>query len=81
MKTRLTLTIDPKVSPSAKEFSRCQGLSLSALIEKLLSETCGQKQTRPQRLSFSQRWKGKMQLTPARDQRTLRLKAKYKLHL
>jgi hypothetical protein len=79
IKTRLTLTIDPKVSHIAKDFARCQGLSLSALVEKLLSEVSGHKQTHPQRARFSQRWKGKMQLTSARDHRTLRLKVKYNL--
>ncbi len=82
MKTRVTLTVDPNVSHRAKDVARNQGISLSALVEKLLSEVSGSPQVK-QRTPFSQRWKGKMQLNtplnPPVDERTTRLQAKYKL--
>jgi len=78
MKTRMTLTVDPKVSHRAKDVARRQGISLSALVEKLLTEACGPPQ-KERSLSFSQRWKGRMQLASPADERAARLQAKYKL--
>lgn len=78
MKTRVTLTVDPKVSHRAKEVARRQGLSLSSLVEKLLVEASGSPQ-KEHRTSFSQRWKGRMQLAASVDSRATLLKAKYNL--
>lgn len=78
MKSRLTLTVDPKVSHRAKDVARREGISLSALVERLLSEASGdipEKADKP----FSERWKGKMRLASAADERSLRLKKKYNL--
>ncbi|MCC5834949.1 MAG: hypothetical protein JJU20_09475 [Opitutales bacterium] len=78
MKTRVTLTVDPKVSHRAKDVARRQGISLSALVEKLLAEAAcpsSAKSSTP----FSERWKGKMELEPSSDERSSRLHAKYKL--
>lgn len=78
MKTRVTLTVDPKVSHRAKDVARRQGISLSALVEQLLAEAAGPppaKQGKP----FSQRWKGKMQLNLPEEERSVRLNAKYRL--
>lgn len=78
MKTRITLTVDPKVSHRAKDVARRQGISLSALVEKLLTETSSPlPKERP--TTFSQRWKGQMQLTDQTDERASRLRAKYQL--
>jgi hypothetical protein len=78
MKSRITLTVDPKVSHRAKDVARREGISLSALVERLLSEASGEgpvKSGKP----FSERWKGKMRLSSATDGRSTRLKKKYKL--
>ncbi len=78
MKTRVTLTVDPRVSHRAKNVARRQGISLSALVEKLLTEAAGP--TPKKRVTtFSQRWKGKMHLATRSDERSARLHAKYKL--
>ncbi len=66
------------VSHRAKDVARRQGISLSALVEKLLVEASGPPQKERSR-SFSQRWKGKMQLSAPLDERAARLQAKYKL--
>lgn len=78
MKARITLTVDPKVSHRAKDVARRQGISLSALVEKLLSESSGSLHRTP-RAPFSLRWKGKMQLAAPPDERAKRLHAKYNL--
>jgi Family of unknown function (DUF6364) len=78
MKTRVTLTVDPQVSHRAKDVARSQGISLSALVEKLLAQASGSpaKKHRP---TFSQRWKGRMQLAVPTDERAMRLRVKYDL--
>ena len=78
MKSRLTLTVDPKVSHRAKDFARRHGMSLSAMVEQLLAEAAGP-QPAKRRASFSQRWRGKMRLAQPTDERSARLHAKYKL--
>ncbi|MCH8512946.1 MAG: DUF6364 family protein [Kiritimatiellae bacterium] len=79
MKTRITLTVDPGVSHRAKDVARREGLSLSALVEKMLKDVSGDPST-PSRETFSQRWRGRMELTDISDERTARLKDKYKLN-
>ncbi|MCH8475748.1 MAG: DUF6364 family protein [Opitutales bacterium] len=79
MKTRVTLTVDPKVSHRAKEVARRQGTSLSALVEKLLTEAAGKKEPAKPQAPFSRRWKGKRQLASPSDERAKRLHAKYQL--
>lgn len=78
MKSRITLTVDPGVTHRAKDVARREGLSLSALVEKMLKEISEMPSTDP-RETFSQRWRGGMQLTDRSDERAERLKAKYKL--
>jgi hypothetical protein len=78
MKSRITLTVDPMVSHRAKDVARRQGISLSSLVEKLLAEASGPL-PKERSASFSQRWKGQMQLTDQTDERTTRLRAKYQL--
>jgi antitoxin component of RelBE/YafQ-DinJ toxin-antitoxin module len=78
MKSRVTLTVDPKISHRAKDVARRRGISLSALVEKLLAETTDPS-TVKHPAPFSQRWKGKMKLASNLDSRSKRLHAKYKL--
>lgn len=78
MKTRITLTIDPGVSHRAKEVARREGVSLSSMVEKMLSEVSGTPPAEP-RVSFSQRWRGRMRVDPGTDERSRRLKHKYSI--
>lgn len=78
MKGRITLTVDPQVSHRAKDVARSQGISLSALVEKLLTEASGPP-SKERHGSFSQRWKGRMKLAGPTDPRAARLHAKYNL--
>jgi hypothetical protein len=78
MKARLTLTVDPKVSHPAKDYAQRQGLSLSGLVEKLLSEAVG-RAPQKKRIRFSERWKGCVQVSDSSDRRAARLRGKYKL--
>lgn len=78
MKTRITLTVDPTVSHRAKDVARRQGISLSALVERLLREAAGPA-PKTRTLSFSERWRGKMELAEPQEERAARLHAKYKL--
>jgi len=78
MKTRITLTIDPGVSHRAKDVARREGVSLSSLVEKMLAEASGSKVS-PNQDSFSQRWRGRMRIVPAKDERSGRLRKKYSL--
>jgi hypothetical protein len=75
MKARVTLTVDPKVSHRAKDVARRQGISLSALVEKLMAEASGPPRKERQ-TSFSQRWRGRMRLATPTDERAARLRAK-----
>ena len=78
MKSRLTLTVDPRVSHRAKDVARRRGMSLSAMVEQLLEEAAEPQLVKP-RSCFSQRWRGKMQLSEPVDARAAKLHAKYKL--
>ena len=78
MKTRITLTIDPEVSYRAKELACKQGISFSAMVEKMLAEVSGIPKEGPA-LSFSQRWRGKMEVKTLEDTRGERLRDKYNL--
>jgi len=78
MKSRITLTIDPGVSHRAKEVARREGVSLSSLVENMLAEISGKTIPRP-KASFSQRWRGRMRLDQARDERARRLREKFNL--
>jgi hypothetical protein len=78
MKTRITLTVDPQVSHRAKDVAQRQGISLSALVEQLLAQASGPP-PKARTTSFSQRWKGRLQVAAPTDQRAARLHAKYNL--
>ncbi|MCC5843191.1 MAG: hypothetical protein JJU05_02960 [Verrucomicrobia bacterium] len=78
MKTRITLTIDPGVSHRAKEVARREGVSLSAMVEKMLLEVSRMSEN-PARPSFSERWRGRMVLKQPRDTHTKKLHEKYGL--
>ena len=78
MKTRITLTIDPKISFKAKTVAREKGTSLSALVEELLASVSGM-ETPDETIAFSEKWRGKVQLREGNDTRLDKLKSKYAL--
>lgn len=57
MKTKLTITVDQEILPGAKEAAEARGTSLSQLVEDLLRQLAAER-----RPSFSQRWRGRLQL-------------------
>lgn len=78
MKTRITLTIDPKISYKAKTVAREKGTSLSALVEELLASVSGM-EIPDETIAFSEKWRGKEQLRSGNDPRLIKLKLKYTL--
>ncbi len=72
MKTKLTVTIDERLVPKAKQFARSRGLSLSQLIENALREMGADEAG-----SFSRRWRGKFLLARHDDARYRALAKKY----
>ena len=57
MKTRVTVTLDPRVVRRAKSVARSRRTNLSALIEDLLTRTADFGSIRP--INFSKKWAGK----------------------
>lgn len=72
MKTKLTVTIEKDLVPKAKRYARTHGVSLSRLIENNLHSLVDSKLD-----SFSERWRGKLSISPKEDQRFKRLTQKY----
>lgn len=64
MKSRITLTVDPRVTHSAKRAARLRNKSLSALVEDLLREVsmADSGDAPDPKQSFSERWAGKLKL-------------------
>jgi hypothetical protein len=72
VKTKLTVTIDERLLPKAKQYPRSRGLSRSRLIENALREM-GADEAR----SFSRRWRGKFALAGRDDEWYRALTKKY----
>jgi hypothetical protein len=81
MKSRLTLTLDPQVTHSAKRAARNRNKSLSALVEDLLRQVIlDDAGTKPEvKETFSQRWSGQLKLARKEDARFRKLAEKYDL--
>lgn len=81
MKSRLSLTIDPKVTHRAKRMARTRNQSLSALVEELLSTVSETEvhATATNKSSFSQRWVDQLRPADRDEARYRRLAAKYDL--
>ncbi|RPJ87246.1 MAG: ribbon-helix-helix protein, CopG family [Acidobacteria bacterium] len=77
MKTRVTLTIDPKVLKRARRIARDRDTSVSAVIEDLVRSTPVEGDS--QRVSFSEKWAGRFELVPdnGEDPRRSALLRKY----
>ncbi|MBL6839055.1 MAG: hypothetical protein ISQ75_08295 [Puniceicoccaceae bacterium] len=81
MKSRLSLTLDPKVTHRAKRYAQVHNVSLSALVEDLLDKTAseGDLITEPTVKTFSQRWKNSFRPAQRSNERYNRLAEKYDL--
>jgi hypothetical protein len=79
MRSRINLTIDPKIAHRAKQYAKREKTSLSAIVEQYLDQTTKRKGLEAGHSgSFSQQWKGSMKLkNDVSDQRLSRLKQKY----
>jgi hypothetical protein len=72
VKTKLTVTIDERLLPGAKQYARSRGLSLSRLIANALREMGADEAG-----SFSRRWRGKFSLAGCADERSRALAKTY----
>lgn len=72
MKQKLTVTIDSKLLPKAKQYAQARNVSLSSLIEASLREL-----TSEDGPSFATRWKGRFKTAQRDDPRYETLKRKY----
>lgn len=73
MKTKLTVTVDERVVPRAKQEARRRGISLSQVIEGALREFSSSSNE----LSFAARWRGKFHPVDREDDRYRRLAKKH----
>ena len=72
MKTKLTVTIDEDLLPTAKGYAKSKGVSLSQLIESALRLLTSEDQS-----SFSERWEGAFKVAEGKDERYEALRKKY----
>jgi len=81
MKSRLSLTIDPKVTHRSKRYARKENKSLSALVEELLDRASTEQGHADglDEASFSQRWSGQLKASGKSDMRFRHLSKKYDL--
>ena len=81
MKTRLSLTVDPKVTHRAKRYARARNKSLSALVEELLEAVANENAADDvaEKTSFSTRWSNELRPAEKSDIRYERLAQKYDL--
>lgn len=78
MKTRVTITLDPRIVRRAKAVARLRRTNLSALIEDLLARTAEEPSVSSER--FSQKWAGKLALREDEaDPLLAALKARYNI--
>jgi len=78
MKTRITLTLEPRVSLRAKAVARQRGTSLSGLVEQLLARESGEP-LRENKTPFHLKWAGKLKLAEQSGPRFDYLRKKYGL--
>ncbi len=58
MKKRLTITLDAEVLAAARQHAHSRGMSLSSLVEEVLSKAVGEAEP-----SFMEYWRGRFQAT------------------
>lgn len=74
MKTKINLTIDSKLVPRSKRYAKNKGKSVSQLVEELLEKALEQ-----DKINFSEKWLGKLDVASEKDIRTQYLKNRYNL--
>ncbi len=79
MKSRVTLTLEPKISHQAKIAARARGMSFSGLVERLLLDELKGSPAARARQSFSQRWNGRLSVSPKAGARFEKLRKKHAL--
>jgi predicted CopG family antitoxin len=62
MKSRVTITIDSDLLRQAKRMARDRKISLSEIIEDLLKHNKDQSHASNKKVSFSNKWLGKLEL-------------------
>ncbi len=79
MRSRINLTIDPKIAHRAKQYAKREKTSLSAIVEEYLdTRTKGNQSEANRSLTFTEKWKGTMTLKSGEtDDRLNKLKEKY----
>lgn len=80
MKTRISLTVDPKVTHRAKRVAQARQQSLSSMVEAFLRDVA--EETEPSAVSersFSERWGGKLKIQSKDETRFELLAKKYNL--
>lgn len=78
MKAKVTLKLEEGVAHRAKILARRRGMSLSGLVDLLLSRETGPNDP-AREASFSRRWAGKFRPAVKRETRYERLERKYDL--
>lgn len=79
MKRRISLTIDPKIARKGRRVAKRRNLSLSSLVESLLSEATEDSKSDQSKVSFAERWGGRLQVEPHKSPRFSKLADKYDL--
>mgnify|MGYP000101850602 CR=1 FL=1 len=78
MKTRVTLTLEPRITHQAKSVARQRGTSLSGLVDQLLAKECGEP-PKESEIPFHRKWGGKLRISDQSGPRFDYLKKKYAL--
>ncbi len=81
MKTKISLTVDPRVTHRAKRYARSKNTSLSALVEELLKKVSSEEPAEPAgtQASFSDRWSGRLKVAKKEESRFRHLADKYEI--
>lgn len=72
MKAKLTITVDERLVPEAKQYARARGTSLSRVIENALREV-----SRTGPATFTARWRGQFRAARRPGERYRRLVKRY----
>lgn len=73
MKQKINLTIDEELVVKTKQFVRNKGISVSRLVESLLKQTINEN-----KISFSEKWQGKLKIAnPIDSPRYKKLSKRY----
>lgn len=73
IKTKLTITVDRELLPKTRRYARARVISLSFLIKDALRGLA-----KPEKSSFTERWRGRFVLADRNDERYRALADKYR---